>query len=321
MSSAWPLTEPASRPTFVQILITERCNIGCVHCAVPQEDSPALHELPASAWLELLGLLAGAGLRTLVLSGGEAFLRKDLLELCEGAFDLGFERVAVFTNGLLFKGALGRRVAQLQQRRPGLELAVSFDGATAPVHDGIRGTGVFQGQLDSLDALLDAGGRVQAVNTVLTRAIMPELYEVAALGQRYGAREFQVFALAALGRAVGIMDRSANHAMWTKAYGTLARIRDELGYEVHCKGPLVDPRDDPFPPPYESHGRFFVAGPDGELFVCPPHRTTRLAHASALRTPADLEGFFDKWRSAITGTCPTCPLIRICASAPLGAEA
>ena len=52
----------------LQLLLTERCNLSCTHCAVPEEDSPAPNELDTETWLGFVDEVMGAGVRRLVLS-------------------------------------------------------------------------------------------------------------------------------------------------------------------------------------------------------------------------------------------------------------
>src|SRR2546428_8570375 len=69
-------------PLSVHIDLTMRCNERCIHCYRVIERRP---ELTTDELRALLDDVARAGTLYLTFSGGEIFLRQDLLELIEHA--------------------------------------------------------------------------------------------------------------------------------------------------------------------------------------------------------------------------------------------
>ena len=87
-------------PLSVHIDLTMRCNERCIHCYRVIERRP---ELTTQELKALLDDVARAGTLYLTFSGGEVFLRKDLLGLIEHARRLHFD-VRLKSNALLITG-------------------------------------------------------------------------------------------------------------------------------------------------------------------------------------------------------------------------
>lgn len=86
-----------SSPYKVQIQITNRCNFECPHCYV-SSGMPLADEMTFDQIKELLVKLKEFGVLQITWSGGEAFSRKNFLEIVSFSHELGFEN-AVLTNG------------------------------------------------------------------------------------------------------------------------------------------------------------------------------------------------------------------------------
>jgi radical SAM protein with 4Fe4S-binding SPASM domain len=136
-----PVKTPRSRqgtrglpaPDYLLWEITLRCNFKCLHCAGGAGRSRQ-GELTTEEALSLCDSIAGMGIPSVALMGGEPLLRKDWPEIARRLRSLGVE-VGLITNGFLFDRAAGDRVLDL-----GLcQVGVSLDAAAAEVHDRIRG--------------------------------------------------------------------------------------------------------------------------------------------------------------------------------------
>jgi MoaA/NifB/PqqE/SkfB family radical SAM enzyme len=136
----------AGRPARLQALsieITQRCIARCIMCNIWKSDAP---DLPMETWLRLLSSPGLADLRELDITGGEPFLRPDLLDLISGLSDLKdgslkkLRSVAITTNGLLTDRVLEgteKSIRRLSPRGVHLVLALAMDGI-GRIHDEIR---------------------------------------------------------------------------------------------------------------------------------------------------------------------------------------
>ncbi len=80
----------SSRPPVVIWNLLRRCNLTCKHCYATSADSVFRDELDTPAALQVIDDLHDAGVRVLILSGGEPLLREDLFQLSAYARDKGF---------------------------------------------------------------------------------------------------------------------------------------------------------------------------------------------------------------------------------------
>lgn len=89
---------------YLRLAVTDRCNLRCFYC-MPEE---GIHYLPKKELLtfgeieRLVRLLAGMGISKVRLTGGEPFLRTDLMKLIERIVAIkGINDLHLTTNGLL----------------------------------------------------------------------------------------------------------------------------------------------------------------------------------------------------------------------------
>lgn len=165
---------PAVRSTYAVWEITLRCNLRCIHCGSRAGDART-GELDTAEALDLVRQLAEVGVREVSLIGGEAFLRRDWLDIAAEVSRRGM-RCTMTTGGYGLGPKMARRI-----KGAGIErVSVSVDGLEA-THDHLRGRqGSYRRCLVAIRSLLEAGVSASA-NTQINRLSAPELprvYEV-----------------------------------------------------------------------------------------------------------------------------------------------
>ncbi|MFM2057907.1 MAG: hypothetical protein RLY71_2292 [Pseudomonadota bacterium] len=166
--------------------ITYRCNELCVHCYNPgaahtADESPRREtdELNTQEARKLLDELVELGVFRLTLSGGEATLRRDFIELLTYARQLGFQ-VVIYTNGLKLSSESREQIAALHPA----SVEISIYSADAAQHDALtRVPGSFEKSMQSLDFFRSAGIRT-TFKSSLTRGTIGNWQETQALGER-----------------------------------------------------------------------------------------------------------------------------------------
>src|ERR1700685_1536690 len=116
-------------PWSVHVDLTYRCNERCIHCYLDHEDHG---EMKTDEIKDVLEQLAQSGTLFLTLSGGEIFLRADLVELLECAPSLHFD-ISLKTNALLIDSERARKLRELSVRK----IQISIYSAQPEVHDAI----------------------------------------------------------------------------------------------------------------------------------------------------------------------------------------
>ncbi|RMF59265.1 MAG: GTP 3',8-cyclase MoaA [Calditrichaeota bacterium] len=90
--------------SYVRLSVTDRCNLRCVYC-MPREKMrflPRDELLSFEEIVRLMHILASLGIRKVRITGGEPFVRKDIIKLIEFISEIeGIERIHITTNGIL----------------------------------------------------------------------------------------------------------------------------------------------------------------------------------------------------------------------------
>jgi radical SAM protein with 4Fe4S-binding SPASM domain len=154
--------DPATARRMLHLYLTNRCNLQCPHCYM-DAGSRSDGELTTADWCHVLDEFSTVyGPSLVAFSGGEPLLRRDLFDLAAHARSHGHQ-LSLFTNGTLIpdERAAGRLGALFDW------VQVSLDGATAPVHDAVRGPGTFARVVGAIRLLVDTGTQVRVGVTVL----------------------------------------------------------------------------------------------------------------------------------------------------------
>lgn len=93
----------------VTIELTYNCNLKCPHCYVAKQDRK---ELDSGAYKTIIDDLERMQVVNIIFTGGEVFVRKDVLDIIEYACQKGF-MVDIFTNGTLVSNEAMNRLLSM----------------------------------------------------------------------------------------------------------------------------------------------------------------------------------------------------------------
>lgn len=166
----------------LQLSVTNACNLKCVHCY--REETKAFNdELSVEEMIALFeqfkAFVDRNGFDGLItFGGGEPLLRRDLGLLSRVAHSMGLA-VRIISNGVLS----AKQAEYLAEW--GIKLVqVSIDGATAEVHDKVRGAGMFERTMEGCRHLLEAGIHVNHKVTLMKGFNDHQIPEFFALANR-----------------------------------------------------------------------------------------------------------------------------------------
>src|SRR5215210_9046423 len=174
--------------------ITLACDLKCQHCG-SRAGKRRSAELTTDECLDLVRQLARMGTREVTLIGGEAYLRRDWLEIIREIREQGMD-CTMQSGGLNLTDERIKAAADA-----GLQaLGISIDGLR-DVHDRLRGVkGSFDAAFKALHAV-KKHGIASSVNTQITSLVIPQLRELMNLFIAAGAKTWQVQLTVAMGRA------------------------------------------------------------------------------------------------------------------------
>jgi cyclic pyranopterin phosphate synthase len=152
----------------LRISVTDRCNLRCTYCMAEEGMTFLPHDelLTFDEIVRVAGVAHGLGVRSVRLTGGEPLVRRGIVDLVHRIAALGFDDLALTTNGT----ALATHAAPLAAA--GLRrVNVSCDSLRADRFPDIRRRGHLQDVLDGMDAAERAGLAPLKVNVVLERGV------------------------------------------------------------------------------------------------------------------------------------------------------
>ncbi len=98
------LHDKFGRPiTYLRLAVTDRCNLRCFYCMPAQgiDYVPQRQLLTYEEMLRIVRVLASVGVHKVRITGGEPFLRRDLMEFLRQLVAIdGIESVRITTNGV-----------------------------------------------------------------------------------------------------------------------------------------------------------------------------------------------------------------------------
>jgi MoaA/NifB/PqqE/SkfB family radical SAM enzyme len=121
------------RVTFLELEITGKCQLACVHCYADSGPSGTHGTMAIRDWQRLIDEAAAMGVRTVQFIGGEPTLHPDLCALIRYTIAAGL-RVEVFSNMVHVTPEQWAVFAL-----PEVSLATSYYGGTAAGHEAVTG--------------------------------------------------------------------------------------------------------------------------------------------------------------------------------------
>ena len=214
-------------------------------------------------------------LKTINITGGEPFLRKDLVDVLKAVHSSApSSRIVFSTNGFLTETIL-KTISEIQSFHDAIGVGVSIDGLEE-VHDKVRGSaGAFRKAVSTVEGLKRLGLKDLRVGTTLTQENVGDVKSVFDLSRKLGVEFSVTFAHNSeiyfqktdntppeLAGASGLplsevlesqlMSRSVKD--WFRAYHVQGIMDPELRHEFvsQCK----------------AGSRYFFVSPSGDVYPC-----------------------------------------------------
>ncbi len=178
------------------VRVTRVCNQRCTFCldSMNQDGS----QIDADSLKAYIALGRKMGRERLILSGGEASVHPDFVELIRYGREVGYDWIQTVTNGMMFayKG-FARACAQAGLN----EATVSMHGHTARLQDRLTGTpGAFVTAVKGMQNLMATGRVVVNVDVVINKQNYRHLPEIIEFYYNMSIREFDLLHIIPFGR-------------------------------------------------------------------------------------------------------------------------
>ncbi|MBW8002856.1 MAG: radical SAM protein [Planctomycetes bacterium] len=223
--------------------ITRACNLRCVHCYNDSGPDKTCNDATNEEAKAVLDDLAQYGVPSVLFSGGEPMMRKDLFDLIAYGGDKGL-RTVISTNGTL----ITQEKAKMIKDRGVSYVGISLDGI-GPINDKFRGVeGAFEKAVIGIKNCQDAGVRI-GLRLTLTQRNVADLEALFEFLEKQNIERACFYHLVPSGRGEGISSEDLTHAQSraaiemimakTKQFKDAGRKTDILTVDNHVDGVYV----------------------------------------------------------------------------------
>jgi radical SAM protein with 4Fe4S-binding SPASM domain len=182
-----------SAPSSVDIFVTSRCNLRCIHCFSARDETNFV-DLEINDFIHLIDELESLGILEIRINGGEPLTHPDIKEIL-GSFKGRTMRRVMITNGTLLNDEIIDLIKESE-----VIPTVSLDDHRDYAHDKFRGVkGAFKATLRGLTLLKQH--EVQfGINTCLHRGNIGKFNKIIKLAKQLGAYRIAFLDLKRTGR-------------------------------------------------------------------------------------------------------------------------
>ncbi|MCU0822610.1 MAG: radical SAM protein [Spirochaetes bacterium] len=215
------VSDAGSRRPIVVWSTTRTCNLKCVHCYTDSENKKYKNELTTEEGLNLIDSLASFKIPSLLFSGGEPLIRKDIFTLFDRAANKGI-RPVISTNGTL----IDKETAKNIKNAGIVYVGISLDGME-DVNDNFRGIkGAFAKAMKGFENCIAVGQRV-GLRLTLTRQNYLDLNRIFDFIEKEGINRACFYHLVYSGRGKDLYKDDLTHSESRDAMNIiLSRTKD-----------------------------------------------------------------------------------------------
>lgn len=202
---------------------TLRCNLSCLHCGSDCSAKAGIPDMPAEDFLNTVRSISSAQNPadiTVVMTGGEPLLRRDLPDIGRELRKMGF-RWSLVTNGFALEPGL---LNELLNAGLGA-ITVSLDGPPEE-HNWLRNhPDSYRRAIEAIRLVARAGRLNADVVTCVNRRNIDKLHEIKALLTETGIRKWRLFTITPIGRAAGIEEMALNGEQFSQLLSFIVNDR------------------------------------------------------------------------------------------------
>ena len=168
---------------YVRLAVTDRCNLRCFYC-MPEEGINYVKREQLLSYEEmtrLMYLLAKMGIKKVRITGGEPFLRKDMMYFLETLSQIeGIEKINITTNGTL----TAPLIPKLKEMGIGT-INLSLDTLNKERFFKITRRDQYEQVMETFDALLEHGIKTKINAVVMEGQNIEDIIPMVALTQKH----------------------------------------------------------------------------------------------------------------------------------------
>lgn len=205
---------------------TNQCNMYCDHC-YREAGAKAEEELSTEEGKALLDEIKKAGFKIMIFSGGEPFMRPDIIELVKYASSIGL-RPVFGTNGTLITPEIAKQLKEAGV----MGVGISLDSLDKNKHDELRKLkGAWDGAVRGMKNCREAGLPFQ-IHTTLMDWNRNEAEAITDFAVEMGAVAHHFFFLVPTGRGKNIEEESLRAEEYEETLTRIMKKQQEVDIEL-----------------------------------------------------------------------------------------
>lgn len=212
----------------ITVEITKKCNLSCRHCYMSAQQKQCADELSLGDWCRFFDEIKkkyGTKI-SLSLTGGEAFVRKDIFDILRHIKKLGFHPTVV-TNGLFLNA---ENISFLKNHVSGV--SISLDGFQES-HNYLRNASVFHQTVKNIRLFQESTSIPLMVKTTVYKKNINELEELYSFLLDLKIYKWHFFAMEPVGRGFGNSEIILGIEEYKKLCTFADMIKKRKGLKVH----------------------------------------------------------------------------------------
>jgi len=219
---------------------TLRCNLNCIHCGSDCKKDSSVKDMPIEDFLRALDEVTpiiSPNTTMIVLTGGEAILRKDISEIGQELYNRGFPW-GVVSNGMGMDDAMLTKLIESGIRA----LTISLDGLEES-HNWLRANkNSFKNAVNAISLLAHTKGLRYDVVTCVNQKNFSELSDFYDFIIKLGVKEWRIFTIFPIGRAKQNDLLQLDPVNFKNLFDFIEKVRKEGKIKLNygCEGFLGD---------------------------------------------------------------------------------
>lgn len=179
--------------------ISNTCNNNCIFCHDSEHRNDSINFEPFEKIKVKIDQALNDGFSRLILSGGEATIHPDFIQIAGYAKKIGFQKIQVVTNGRMFS----YKAFALKAVKAGLtEATFSIHGHTPGLHDKLSGIkGSFDQACQGIKNLIKTGRCIVNIDVVVNRLNYIHIEDIIKYFSKFRIFEYDLLCIIPFGRA------------------------------------------------------------------------------------------------------------------------
>ena len=153
----------------IQLHLTNECNLRCINCYA-NCGQPKTKELSEFDWRKIILEFKRLGGKSIIISGGEPFLKHYLPELLSFIKENNLKTLVISNGTLIDRNIIDKIKDNIDIYR------ISLDGTNSEINDYIRGKGSFEKVINTLKILTKIGAEIELAITIYKENYKDFLY-------------------------------------------------------------------------------------------------------------------------------------------------